>query len=137
MAAILNLPQIISYSPKTPLIMSLSGGRLISEPCRLTVRVNFTNGNRLNCALRVHILKSQSKYFNLEPNSADSNMYEIYRYYGYVSNRYTDTFDFFLSSNESIAKIKAYASPADIVVTVYDCDHFGVGYSTSCSYDIS
>ncbi|MFH6991855.1 hypothetical protein [Flavobacterium sp. FlaQc-48] len=136
MAVILDRPKIINQFPSTAMRFIASGNKLASENCQLDIEVTFSNGQEMNCAVRVRIDRKFLEYFTLEPNSTESNQYEIYRYYGRITSGKMDTFNFRLKSDKTLSQIKAYASPVFIIVTVYDCDYRDVKAAESVKWNI-
>jgi hypothetical protein len=136
-AVLLNRPTIEVQSPEGSLRLTQTGNVLISENCQLTIMVTFSEGQDVNCALRVRIDRKFINYFTMLPDSADSNEYEIYRYYGRVQSGMIDTFDFRLKSDKTLEQIKAYASPVFIIITAYDCDYRDVKRVESVRWDIT
>lgn len=122
-AVVLHSPRIVGKNPQQDIRFIDIGGKLISEECTLSVEVVFTHGQQMDCSLRVGISPHLRRYFMIEPNTVDSNEYEIFRYYGVVNSGKTDTFKFRLVSYESLAAIRANASPAFLVVRVTDCSN--------------
>ena len=72
---ILQRPEIEQSSPFQDIKFTDVGGKLVSEECTLKIKVVFTEGDKLDCSVRVGIKASLRKYFKIEPNSVDSNGY--------------------------------------------------------------
>lgn len=137
MAVILERPEILNQGPPTELNFVATGNHLVSENCKLDIRINFTNGQQLNCAVRVRIDSKLQKYLTLEPNNPDSNGYDIYRYYGKVDNGKTDTFKFRLKTDLTVAQLKAFASPVIMIISVYDRDYRDIKISQNVKWNIT
>ncbi|MDX6187776.1 hypothetical protein SGQ83_00300 [Flavobacterium sp. Fl-318] len=133
---ILSRPKITNQSPVAQLRFEADGSKLVSEECQLTIEITFANGEEMDCAVRVSIDKTLHSYFTIDPNTVNSNKYEIYRYYGKVKSGKTDTFKFRLKSDKSIEDIKAFASPIIIIITVYNCKSNNLRKSESVNWAI-
>lgn len=120
---ILQRPEIEQSNPFQDIRFTDVGGKLISEECTLKIKVVFTEGDKLDCSVRVGIKASLRKYFKIEPNTVDSNGYEILRYYGIVKSGKTDVFKFRITSTKSMTQIRAYASPVSLTVRVTNCSN--------------
>ena len=123
---VLQKPTIQNQFPLLNIKFGIKNGRLISEQCTISVKVNFLHGDEMDCGLTVGISKSQNNYFKIEPNTQDSNMFEIYRHYGIIGNGMMDTFTFYLVPQQSLDAIKAWASPVILVVTAHDCSNSNI-----------
>lgn len=143
---ILSKPKITNQSPIDELRFVAEGNKLVSEECQLTIVVTFTNGEEMDCGLRVSIDKTRHGYLTIDPNTVNSTKYEIYRYYSKVSSGKTDTFKFRLKSLKSFknptelqdlkSNIQAFASPVPIIVTVYDCSSNDIKKSDFISFKL-
>lgn len=134
-AVVLRRPRIVVKNPQQDIRLIDIGDKLISAESKIDIEIIFTNGQEMDCSLRVGIAPDLRRYFRIEPNTLDSNEYEIFRYYGVINSGKIDTFKFRFVSNESLQDIIAYASPVFLTIMVTDCSNNATMHE-SVSWDI-